>query len=98
MYSMPIFVSAYDESVESAPSPVAHSLLLHSTLGAWHAAAFVAIALLGVPTAMPLQPASTADLGAMPTSPTEAFGLACLGLFGLAAAGVAKEVLRPTPE
>jgi len=93
MYSMPNFVAAYDEAVDTAPSPVAHALLLHGTLGVWHAALFAFVSTLGMPTAMELQPA----LGfpnPLPDSPVEGFGLACLVLFGSAAVATAAAAAR----
>ena len=94
MYSMPTFVAAYDDAVEASPSPVAHTFLLHATLMAWHAALFAALALVGVPTAMELHPASTSALGLLPSSLTEGFGLLCLALFGAAATSVAVEAAK----
>ena len=90
MYSMPTFVRDYDAAIESAPSPVAHTALLHGTLALWHIAIFAALAALQVPTARALTPAVSdfGKLSLLPQTADAAFGLACAALFGAAAAGV----------
>jgi hypothetical protein len=88
MYSMPIFVQRYDEAVESAPSPLAHAVLLHATLAAWHLAAFSCLATLA-PQAMELRPALDEGLSLLPSSLGAGAGLACFGLFTAAAISTA---------
>ena len=82
----------YDEAVQGAPSPAAHAVALHATIGAWHLAAFSAVGLLA-PRALPPLPPLTEGLGLVPHSAGAAVGLAALALFGAAAAGVAASAL-----
>jgi len=84
MYSMPLFMRAFDAAHEAAPSPMAHALLMHGTLGVWHLAIFSLLRLAGMPHALGVLPALPAgSLSGLPTTPSAGFGLACVGLFSL---------------
>lgn len=63
-----------------------------TALGAWHLAAFSGLSLV-VPVALELQQTGT-PLNALPSSPSQMFGLVTLLLFGTAAASLAKGVLE----
>ena len=94
MYSMPTFVTSYDEAIEAAPSPVAQAALLHGALMTWHLAAFALVARLGTPVALPLQP-PLPDWPTVPATPSAYFGLGCVALFAALIAGVVSDLLAP---
>ncbi len=84
MYSMPLFMRPFDAAHESAPSPVAHALLTHGTLAAWHLALFSSLRLAGVPRAMAVLPAlPSGGLTWLPATPSAAFGFVGIALFSL---------------
>ena len=91
MYSMPSFMKPYQQALDSAPSPAAHTALLHATLAAWHCAVFAAVATIA-PTAADLRPPLPSP-PSFPSDPGAFAGLLCVGLFGFAASGVVSDYL-----